>query len=400
MKSATLRVIKQTLTVSAKQDSEFHNGRMQSNTDEEIDVSIIQRYRLLSQLGKGAYGIVWKAQDKQTGRSVALKKVIGAFNNDVDAQRTYREVFLLQSLCHDRLVKLLNVHKASNDYDLYLVFEYIQTDLYQAIYEGVLKHEHKVYIAYQLFSALAYLETAGVVHRDLKPANILLNSDSEIKIADFGLARTVTAASSENHPVMTEYVATKLYRAPEVMLGSTDYSFPVDIWSIGCILAEMFTPQPRMLLYSTNIVEQLERYFSIFGKPSDEDLQSIVISPSLEILKHVTPKDKLPLTNILKSDRRKQQDNDLVDLITKCLMYNPAKRITAIQALSHPFFTGSSLSQLLRRIPAVLAANTLQPVLKEEVRLSSMQYKKELYRLILEKKAEQMAKLKPQQVFL
>lgn len=372
---------------------------MQSTADDEVDSLVISRYRLLSQLGKGAYGIVWKAQDKKTSRYVALKKVIGAFNNDVDAQRTYREVFLLQSLNHDRLVKLLNVHNAKNDYDLYLVFEYVETDLYQAIYEGVLKHDHMVYIAYQLFSALAYLQTAGVVHRDLKPANILLNINSEIKIADFGLARTVTAQSPENHPVMTEYVATKLYRAPEVMLGSTDYSFPVDIWSAGCIVAEMFTPQPRMLLYSTNIVEQLERYFAIFGKPSEEDLNSIIISPSLEILKHVSPKEKLPLANILKIDRRKPHENDLVDLVTKCLEFNPAKRITPLQALNHPFFMNSSLGPTLRKIPAVLASNNLAPALKEEVRLNSVQYKKELYRLILEKKSEQLSKNRPNEVF-
>ena len=102
-------------------------------SDEEVDLEILQRYELLATLGRGAYGIVWKAKERASGVTVALKKVLGAFNNDVDAQRTYREVYLLQSMRHPNIVRLLNVHRARNDYDLYLFFEYLHTDLYQLL---------------------------------------------------------------------------------------------------------------------------------------------------------------------------------------------------------------------------------------------------------------------------
>ena len=104
--------------------------------EEEVDLQILKKYKLLDRLGKGAYGIVWKAIDKKSNLVVALKKVFGAFNNDIDAQRTYREVFLLQSIRHQNIVRLLNVHRAYNDCDLYLVFEYMHTDLNMLIYKG------------------------------------------------------------------------------------------------------------------------------------------------------------------------------------------------------------------------------------------------------------------------
>lgn len=358
--------------------------------EDDIDEDILTRYRPLVELGKGAYGIVWKAQERQTGANVALKKVLGAFNNDVDAQRTYREVYILQSINHKSVVKLLNVHKARNEYDLYLVFEYMPTDLYHVIYEGsILNDEHKVFISFQLFSTLLYLESLHVVHRDLKPANILIDSNCIIKFADFGLARTVEQWKEPCGPVMTEYVATKLYRAPEVMLGSTDYSFPVDVWSIGCMIAEMFMEKPVVLMHSQNIVEQLQRYFNIFGKPSDEDLDSISISRSLEILKHISPTEKLPLHKLFG-----RNDKDLIDLVTSCMEFNPKKRITATQAIEHSFFKNSKIAPVLQNMVVYKSQIPLHTILREEVRLSSVQYRKELYRLILEKKADRMEQLK------
>jgi mitogen-activated protein kinase 15 len=358
--------------------------------EEDIDEEILAKYRPLVELGKGAYGIVWKAEERLTKNTVALKKILGAFNNDVDAQRTYREVYILQSINHKNIVKLLNVHRARNEFDLYLIFEYMHTDLYHVIYEGgILNDDHKVFVCFQLFSTLLYLESLRVVHRDLKPANILIDSNCTMKLADFGLARTVEQVQHVFGPIMTENVATKLYRAPEVMLGSKHYSFPVDMWSAGCIIAEMFMDKPVVLMQSQNVVEQLQRFFNIFGKPSDEDLESIQISRSYEILKHINPTEKLPLHKVVG-----RNDKDLLDLITSCLSFNPKKRLTPTQAIEHPFFKNSKIAHLLQNLVVYKSQIPLHTILREEVRLSSVQYRKELYRLILEKKADRIEQLK------
>ena len=358
--------------------------------EEDIDEEILAKYRPLVELGKGAYGIVWKAEERLTKNTVALKKILGAFNNDVDAQRTYREVYILQSINHKNIVKLLNVHRARNEFDLYLIFEYMHTDLYHVIYEGgILNDDHKVFVCFQLFSTLLYLESLRVVHRDLKPANILIDSNCTMKLADFGLARTVEQVQHVFGPIMTENVATKLYRAPEVMLGSKHYSFPVDMWSAGCIIAEMFMDKPVVLMQSQNVVEQLQRFFNIFGKPSDEDLESIQISRSYEILKHINPTEKLPLHKVVG-----RNDKDLLDLITSCLSFNPKKRLTPTQAIEHPFFKNSKIAHVLQNLVVYKSQIPLHTILREEVRLSSVQYRKELYRLILEKKADRIEQLK------
>lgn len=358
-------------------------------TDDNIDSEILQKYRPLIELGKGAYGIVWKAEVRETKVPVALKKIIGAFNNDVDAQRTYREVYLLQSINHKNIVKLLNVHRAKNDYDLYLVFEYMHTDLYHVIYgEGILNDDQKVYICFQLFSILLYFESLKIVHRDIKPANILIDNECRVKMADFGLSRTVGSKLDDGEPVMTQYVATKLYRAPEVMMGSKYYTFPVDMWSVGCIIAEMFMLKPIVLMHSQNIPDQLMRFFSIFGKPSEEDLSSILISRPLEILKCLNPKENISLAKVLG-----RSDKDLLDLITRCLEFNPTKRLTPTQAIEHNFFKNSRVAYILQNTVVYKSQFPLPIVLREEVRLSASQYRKEMYRLILEKKSERIIKM-------
>lgn len=188
---------------------------------EEIEPHIYKKFEILQKMGKGAYGIVWKAVVRQTKQTVALKKVFDAFHNDTDAQRTFREVMLLQELNgHENIVKLFNVIKAENDKDLYLVFEYMESDLHAVIRAGILEEIHKVYIIYQTLKALKYMHSAQIIHRDLKPSNILINSECLVKVADFGLARSILQYDDESAPVMTEYVATRWYRAPEIVLGS------------------------------------------------------------------------------------------------------------------------------------------------------------------------------------
>ena len=191
---------------------------------DEIENHILKRYEIINKIGKGAYGIVYKAKDKKTKEIVALKKNFDAFQNATDSQRTYREITLLQELNgHENIIRLLNVIKAENEKDIYLVFDFMETDLHTVIRSNILEPIHKQFVMYQLLKALKFIHSAGIVHRDLKPSNILINSDSCIKVCDFGLARCITSLKKKDI-IMTDYVATRWYRAPEILLGSTKYN--------------------------------------------------------------------------------------------------------------------------------------------------------------------------------
>jgi mitogen-activated protein kinase 15 len=201
---------------------------------EEIEAHVLKKYEILQKLGKGAYGIVWKAIDRKTREIVALKKNFDAFQNATDAQRTFREILFLQELSgHENIIRLLNVIRAENDRDIYLVFDYMETDLHAVIRANILEEIHKQYIIYQTLKCLKYMHSADVLHRDLKPSNILLNAECHIKVADFGLARSIASKESDSQPLLTDYVATRWYRAPEILLGSTKYTKGVDMWSLG-----------------------------------------------------------------------------------------------------------------------------------------------------------------------
>jgi len=140
--------------------------RLLVSLDQEVEKHVLKKYEILQKLGKGAYGIVWKAIDRKTGATVALKKIFDAFQNSTDAQRTFREIMFLQELtAHENIIRLLNVLKADNDRDIYLVFEYMETDLHAVIRANILENIHKQYIMYQLFKALKYMHSAELLHR-------------------------------------------------------------------------------------------------------------------------------------------------------------------------------------------------------------------------------------------
>ena len=142
---------------------------------DEIENHILKRYEIINKIGKGAYGIVYKAKDKKTKEIVALKKNFDAFQNATDSQRTYREITLLQELNgHENIIRLLNVIKAENEKDIYLVFDFMETDLHTVIRSNILEPIHKQFVMYQLLKALKFIHSAGIVHRDLKPSNIII----------------------------------------------------------------------------------------------------------------------------------------------------------------------------------------------------------------------------------
>ena len=299
---------------------------------EEIDSHIAERYEIIKKLGKGAYGVVWKALDTKTNKVIALKKVYDAFQNATDAQRTYREVMYLQQLNgHENIVRLLSILRANNNKDLYLVFEIMETDLHIVIRAKILKDIHKKFIIYQLFKALKYLHSADLVHRDLKPSNMLINSDCVMKLADFGLARSVAFDHEGEPPIVSDYIATRWYRAPEIVLGSKCYTKAVDMWSAGCILAEILLE--KVLFSGKSSLNQMELIIKLLGRPNDEELKEMKISHTNDLISNLNTKKSQSMSNLFKGC-----DKDAVDLIRKLLIYKPNKRITIEESLKHPFF--------------------------------------------------------------
>ncbi|KAG5489949.1 hypothetical protein JKF63_00067 [Porcisia hertigi] len=298
----------------------------------EIESHILKRYEIQTQLGQGAYGIVWRAVERKDNRIVALKKIYDAFQNSTDAQRTFREIMFLHRLHHPNIIKLLHVHRAYNDRDIYLVFEYMETDLHVVIRANILEDIHKQFIIYQLLKTMKYLHSAEILHRDMKPSNLLVNSDCTMKVADFGLARSILSLESEqtSRPVLTDYIATRWYRPPEILLGSTHYTKGVDMWSVGCILGELMLGKPIFPGRSTT--NQLELICSVIGMPSAADVAATNSQFAQAMLRDIHLTHRRTFAELLPS-----ASPDALDLIKRLMCFNPNRRLTAEEALKHPY---------------------------------------------------------------
>ncbi|XP_042363159.1 mitogen-activated protein kinase 15 [Plectropomus leopardus] len=353
----------------------------ESKNVSEVEDHISLKYEIRKRLGKGAYGIVWKAVDRQTGEVVAVKKIFDAFRNRTDAQRTFREIMFLQEFGdHPNIVKLLNVIRAQNDKDIYLIFEYMDTDLHAVIKKGtLLKDIHKRYVMYQLFKAIKYLHSGNVIHRDQKPSNVLLDTDCVVKLCDFGLARSLNQIQEDSgNPALTEYVATRWYRAPEILLGSARYTKGVDMWSLGCILGEMLLG--KALFPGTSTINQIEKIMSAIPHPSPEDILAIKSEYGSSVIQRMLLKPQVPLEDLLQPS----VSPDALDLLRGLLVFNPDKRLTAEQALQH---------QYVARFhnPAKEPALNFDVVLPvdDDVQLSVVQYRNKLYEMMLERRTNQ-----------
>lgn len=291
-----------------------------------------RRYNLIRPIGQGAYGIVCSATDTFTNEMVAIKKISGVADNLTDCKRTLREMRLLRHFRHDNVIALKDVYipegQGINFQDVYTVTELMDTDLHQIISSNQgLTDDHCQYFTYQILRALKHIHSANVFHRDLKPSNILLNGNCDLKICDFGLARVVPELQGN----LTAYVATRWYRAPEIMLSWREYTNAVDMWSVGCILAEILRRKP--LFPGHDYLQQLHLVTDVTGSPSAADISCLNSERAqtfvLQNLMDKKPKmmaELFPHAPVL-----------LRDLLGKMLLFNPTKRITVEEALRHPY---------------------------------------------------------------
>ncbi|CAN0340351.1 unnamed protein product, partial [Ectocarpus fasciculatus] len=234
------------------------------------------RYSNFEPIGDGSYGFVCSADDRATGKRVAIKKVKDIFRDLGDAKRILRELKLLRHFRpHENVVTILDimVHPENSlDFrDVYIVTNLMESDLQKIISSTQpLSDQHFHYFLYQLLRGLKYIHSANVLHRDLKPSNLVLNANCDLAICDFGLSRGVEQEGGET---LTEYVQTRWYRAPELLCYSSTYDTAVDMWSVGCIFAELVGRKP--FFRGKNPMHQLQMIVDVLGNPSEEGLSFI-----------------------------------------------------------------------------------------------------------------------------
>lgn len=298
----------------------------------------LDRFRIIEKIGTGTYGSVYKAVDLDQKQIVALK-VMKSFNQKESVPLSfYRELNVLQTVSHDNIVSYKGVWRYPDE--ICLALEYCETDLQKQLScQPLLQPSQVKSLMCQLLSGLAELHSAGFVHRDLKPANILIKGGKTLKITDFGLSRKL------NSKHLTSKVSSLAYRAPELILGSNNYNYSIDIWSAGVIFYELCTGEKFPSACSD--LSQLDKIFRVTGTPSpssddekspeptDGDILCQLPNWRLASMLHIYPRT---LEQLL-TDKLPQELADAVEIITSMLSLNPSKRPSALELLRNPFFS-------------------------------------------------------------
>ncbi|KAK4401192.1 Cell division control protein 2A [Sesamum angolense] len=285
------------------------------------------QYEKVEKIGEGTYGVVYKARDRMTNETIALKKIRLEQEDEGVPSTAIREISLLKEMQHGNIVRLQDV--VHSEKRLYLVFEYLDLDLKKHMDSCPEFSQDprlvKMFL-YQILRGIAYCHSHRVLHRDLKPQNLLIDRRTNaLKLADFGLARAFGI------PVrtFTHEVVTLWYRAPEILLGSRHYSTPVDVWSVGCIFAEMVNRRP--LFPGDSEIDELFKIFRVMGTPNEDTWPGVTSLPDFKsAFPKWPPKDLATVVPNL--------DAAGLDLLCKMLCLDPSKRITARSALEHEYF--------------------------------------------------------------
>ncbi|RCN31999.1 kinase domain protein [Ancylostoma caninum] len=288
----------------------------------------IDDYVKLDKIGEGTYGVVYKAEHKETRQLVAIKKIRLEFEDEGIPATALREISMLRELDHPNIVKLIGI--SIQESRLYLIFEFVMMDLRKFLdllpNEGHVPPSTVKRIAFQTCQAICFMHQRRIVHRDLKPQNLLVDENGVIKVADFGLSRSINVPIR----VYTHEVVTLWYRAPEILLGANRYAAAIDVWAIGCILAEIVQKKP--LFRGDSEIDQLFQIFRLLGTPSEKEWQGVT---SLPQFKSRFPKWKASrIAELL----HPEADNRLISLIQAMLRYDPSQRISMRAALYHPYF--------------------------------------------------------------
>ncbi|KAL4583012.1 hypothetical protein LXL04_007576 [Taraxacum kok-saghyz] len=319
-------------------------------------------YDKLAKIGHGTYSNVYKARDRDTGKIVALKKVRFDTSEPESVKFMAREIIILQKLDHPNIIKLEGLATSRMQYSLYLVFDYMQSDLTRVISrpEGRLTEPQVKCYMQQLLSGLEHCHERGILHRDIKGSNLLIDGTGNLKIADFGLANYFNP--KQKRP-LTSRVVTLWYRPPELLLGTTDYGVGIDLWSSGCLLAEMFVGRPIMPgrtevnnIKSINLktkqyieklglqVEQLHRIFKLCGSPHEEYWKKIKPPTTFRPPQNYVPSFQEAFSNFPSSS---------FGLLTTLLALDPECRGTSTSALQNDFFSSSPLACEVAGLPVV-----------------------------------------------
>uniref|UniRef100_A0A9J8DMP5 Stress-activated protein kinase JNK n=2 Tax=Cyprinus carpio TaxID=7962 RepID=A0A9J8DMP5_CYPCA len=292
-----------------KREKEFYSVDVGDST-----FTVLKRYQNLRPIGSGAQGIVCSAYDHNLERNVAIKKLSRPFQNQTHAKRAYRELVLMKYVNHKNIIGLLNVftsQKTLDEFqDVYLVMELMDANLCQVI-QMELDHERLSYLLYQMLCGIKHLHSAGIIHRDLKPSNIVVKSDCTLKILDFGLARTAATGL-----LMTPYVVTRYYRAPEVILGMGYQANDIDQWNK--VIEQLGTPTQEFMMKLNQSVRTYVENRPRYTGYSFEKLFPDVLFPA-------------------DSEHNKLKASQARDLLSKMLVIDASKRISVEEALQHPY---------------------------------------------------------------
>ena len=290
------------------------------------------QYNNVTYIGEGGYGMVVSANVVGTSTKVAIKK-LSPFERQKLCQRTLREIKILASFKHENIIDILDiiqVNTLDSLRDIYIVMDFMDMDLHRLLRSQSLSNDHVCYFLYQILRGVKYIHSANVLHRDLKPQNLLVNMNCDLKIIDFGLAR-VADPTHDHTGFLTEYVATRWYRAPEIMCNVGGYTKSIDIWSVGCILGEMLSRRP--IFPGRHYQEHLSMILSVLGSPSNDDLASITNQQARNYLQSLQHRPRQPWTELYPN-----ADPKALDLLDELLTFNPHNRINAEDALARPYF--------------------------------------------------------------
>uniref|UniRef100_A0ACD5TGB5 Uncharacterized protein n=1 Tax=Avena sativa TaxID=4498 RepID=A0ACD5TGB5_AVESA len=301
---------------------------------------IDSKYDSLKVIGSGSYGVVCSSVNRETNEKVAIKKISNVFHNREESLRALRELKLLRQLRHENVIDLKDIMMPGNSKnfkDVYLVSDLMASDLQKLIDSSEqLSNEHCQYFLFQLLRGLKYLHSVGILHRDLKPGNLLVNANCDLKICDFGLARTNDTEGQS----MTEYVVTRWYRAPELLLSCDKYDTSIDVWSVGCIFAELLGRRP--IFPGLPGLDQPSRLKFMGGGPKhnvlgticEDDLEFIDKPRNLEYIKSLGNTPGVPFSSMYP-----EAHPLAIDLLQKMLVFDPSKRFSVTEALEHPYLS-------------------------------------------------------------